>query len=1031
MIDFSNPPFTFVKNDYNYFDIAEQVLLHYNNQTNIQKDKIQEINNNDNDNDNNIKYIYDGEKLNIISYDIIIEKEPINFYDEDNNSFKVYNYQYLNSCLKILQNDYEFYDEKNQIKAENIIFGKYKIIKLKKKIIIDKYFLTLYETLEKNFIYEKKFSIYVDLLNPLFDKIFNQELKEINVYLNKERNSLLKMIDDFIYKEDLLSIFYIMGIDGIGKSFSLLYYSRLKNEKPILYFNLQTINNNPQLSFDLFKYEMMKIFITTKKNQKKDFISFTKFIKTYENLDFWNSLEQFLINTKISYNSVIIIDQYKKKFDENNNIEKIKKIIEKQPFFFKIIISSSINDYDIKLFLISKFSLYIENEAYYGKTSPINTNKVEYLNEYEQALLKIDFNKNIELNNDSDFEKIQIFKQKNINEDKDNTIRIKTNKIEYFDINYFEKLGNLDFESLNKGYEYINKFKNNEKIIYLSKLVIIDDSVSNNKEIIINTLKLFNFNPKYFNKLLVNSVNNKGIINEEIVKKFLDKIYNSIKEKIIDYYNYKNLEEKKINFIEELIELNNFVLKRETMDSTHIIDFIKKYPIKYLIIEEINKEDNFFIKLDGDYCLNKFICKYAFPFIGITINKIILEMENSEEINIRNLSGSALGSFLERKVFFTICEKKIFGNIENKYINNFFENPSLNKKKEIENEFNELCVFELIKNNNYDYLNYNKKILDDFEKNEITNSNISYYIQPKNQSNKSFDSALLINCNSNEQDKRFYLILFQITHHKKKAGIKNLLEYTTDALTTKEYFQKIYSIIIEKVFFYYILSYEYLKEDTIEELINNQISFIYFSYKTMTFMNENKEQIKLEYFLNGKELKYKYEEKNIYEKRDIIRFIESKFVQKKRKNFNNNYQSFELIRRKLLENDHYFYLKKEEKEKIIYLIKKTNKFFSSKELTLIYNFYIDFSDFSKLKNMEDVIGIFSYKENILFTYLCEIYELSSNNNFKFNKEKDTIMAKLFNEFLKENKKKESKKISKNLDVLKSKYIYVYKIYELE
>ena len=198
-------------------------------------------------------------------------------------------------------------------------------------------------------------------------------------------------------------------------------------------------------------------------------------------------------------------------------------------------------------------------------------------------------------------------------------------------------------------------------------------------------------------------------------------------------------------------------------------------------------------------------------------------------------------------------------------------------------------------------------------------------------------------------------------------------------------------------------------------------------------MNEKKEQIKLEYFLNGKELKYNYEEKNIYEKRDIIRFIESKFVQKKRKNFNNNYQSFELIRRQLLENDHYFYLKKEEKEKIINLFKTTNKFFSSKELTLIYNFYIDFSDFSKLKNMEDVIGIFSYKENILFTYLCEIYELSSNNNFKFNKEKDTIMAKLFNEFLKENKKNERKKnVSKNLDGLeKSEYIYVFKIYELE
>jgi hypothetical protein len=45
---------------------------------------------------------------------------------------------------------------------------------------------------------------------------------------------------------------------------------------------------------------------------------------------------------------------------------------------------------------------------YYGKKSLINTNKVEYPNKYEQSLLKIDFNKNIELNSDNDFEKIKI-----------------------------------------------------------------------------------------------------------------------------------------------------------------------------------------------------------------------------------------------------------------------------------------------------------------------------------------------------------------------------------------------------------------------------------------------------------------------------------------------------------------------------------------------------------------------------------------------------------------------------------------------
>ena len=42
------------------------------------------------------------------------------------------------------------------------------------------------------------------------------------------------MIDDFIYEEENTPIFYIMGIDGIGKSFSLLFYSCLKNTKPIL-----------------------------------------------------------------------------------------------------------------------------------------------------------------------------------------------------------------------------------------------------------------------------------------------------------------------------------------------------------------------------------------------------------------------------------------------------------------------------------------------------------------------------------------------------------------------------------------------------------------------------------------------------------------------------------------------------------------------------------------------------------------------------------------------------------------------------
>ena len=61
-----------------------------------------------NNGEKEIEYIYDGYKINIISYEIIIEKEPIKFFDEKNNSFKVYNSHYLNSCLSFLKKNMNF-----------------------------------------------------------------------------------------------------------------------------------------------------------------------------------------------------------------------------------------------------------------------------------------------------------------------------------------------------------------------------------------------------------------------------------------------------------------------------------------------------------------------------------------------------------------------------------------------------------------------------------------------------------------------------------------------------------------------------------------------------------------------------------------------------------------------------------------------------------------------------------------------------------------------------------------------------------
>ena len=196
-------------------------------------------------------------------------------------------------------------------------------------------------------------------------------------------------------------------------------------------------------------------------------------------------------------------------------------------------------------------------------------------------------------------------------------------------------------------------------------------------------------------------------------------------------------------------------------------------------------------------------------------------------------------------------------------------------------------------------------------------------------------------------------------------------------------------------------------------------------------MNEKEEKINVNDLLNGKELKFK-NEKRISEKSDVIRFIEEKFVHRKRKNhFNYDYQSYELIRRKLLEDENYFYLKKTEIKQIMNILKKKNQCFSSNNLTLIYNYYVDFSEFDFLRNKNDIIGLFSYQGNILLTYLWQIYEFTSKNNFVFDEPK--ILGKIINENLLEKKKNERKKnIAKNLnDLSKSQYIYIFTIYEIK
>ena len=162
----------------------------------------------------------------------------------------------------------------------------------------------------------------------------------------------------------------------------------------------------------------------------------------------------------------------------------------------------------------------------------------------------------------------------------------------------------------------------------------------------------------------------------------------------------------------------------------------------------------------------------------------------------------------------------------------------------------------MINKNKFDYFSYKQIIYDDLWEKVVINYNVSYYNIPRNESIKSFDSALLYS----SENKIYNLILFQITNHKKTTLIKDLFNFTQKAYTVKEKFQKIYEII-KNIYFYYILGKELDNDDTKCELMKKKINFIYFSMKNGCFYDSNNNEMEL--FSESESAKLPYEEKKI------------------------------------------------------------------------------------------------------------------------------------------------------------------------
>ena len=179
----------------------------------------------------------------------------------------------------------------------------------------------------------------------------SQEHK-IKFILSKER---IKSMKSFLSNKE--KIYAISGPYGIGKTISLILLCYSK-EKKFCYLNLRALNenkNNVQIwKYKLFLAELFAIFKEDK--NKKNFNELKKVIvkvKTY-----WEAIIQsikFCINNKIK--AVFILDQYKEKIDKDFiHLKKIKENILNDTFNnIMIIISSSINNKDLREFIIRKY----------------------------------------------------------------------------------------------------------------------------------------------------------------------------------------------------------------------------------------------------------------------------------------------------------------------------------------------------------------------------------------------------------------------------------------------------------------------------------------------------------------------------------------------------------------------------------------------------------------------------------------------------------------------------------------------------
>ena len=418
------------------------------------------------------------------SYDIFNPKDFIFKKNNFKNIHTIYCYEHL---IKLLQNynyslpyiNHKFtkikinfnMKEKEKENLLSIITQDLKHNIIYEDDLVTNYIITEEEFTEiaNNLILNISDNLNEDTFLPQkFGKYFNEYFK-INNYSNRlifhNNINFRSFTNDVIYEKILQkNIIFISGPNKIGKTFSLLYATRLHCNN--IYINIKKLyeieeKKNLSKVNEIFFYEIARGF----KNYKDYKIVIENIIKDYKKLNnnnltfidilfiFIEGVEKFAVDKDNNYNELmIILDEFE--LDENSkeifdkNYELINKIYNKKyKFNIQFSIISPINNNYIKKCII--VGLKLMNEACDNFQKDNRTGKIYYAYYYYCNLF---------YSNDNEFNSFK----KIINNKNENNKKIPGKYLELFNYSlyYFNMMNSIDDTA-----KFTNKFNLIEKFI--------------------------------------------------------------------------------------------------------------------------------------------------------------------------------------------------------------------------------------------------------------------------------------------------------------------------------------------------------------------------------------------------------------------------------------------------------------------------------------------------------------------------------------------------------------------------------------